>query len=128
MKLKILLPTGVLVDEEVSKVSVEAADGAMTVLPGHIDMTTSLVPGVLSYETPGGAEHFVAAAEGVLVIAGEEVLVSVRKGVRGAELGGLRERIREEFNKLDEREQSARIALGKIEATFVHRFIELGHD
>ena len=128
MKLKILLPTGVLLEEEATKVSLEASDGAMTILPRHIDMTTSVVPGVLTYETPGRGEAFVAVGEGVLVVAGDEVLVSVRKAVRGEELGKLRERIREEFTKLDEHEQSARLALGKIEATFVHRFIELGHE
>jgi len=127
MKLKVLLPTEVLVDEEVRKVSVEAADGALTLLPRHIDMTTALVPGVLAFETPDGREEFAAVADGVLAKCEDEVLVSVRKGVRGTELGELRRRVEEEFRKRDEHEESARIALNKIEATFVHRFIELEH-
>ena len=128
MNLKVLLPTGVLLEEEVRKVSLEASDGALTILPRHIDMTTSVVPGVLSFETSGGAEQFVAVSEGVLVVAGDEVRVSVRKAVRGEALGRLRERVEAEFEKLDEHEQSAKLALNKIEATFVHRFIELEHD
>lgn len=127
MKLKVLLPTEVLVDEEVQKLSVEAADGALTLLPRHIDVTTALVPGVLSFETADGHEAFVAVAEGVLAKCDREVLVSVRKGVCGTELGELRRRVEEEFRKRDDHEESARIALGKIEATFVHRFIELEH-
>ena len=127
MKLKVLLPTEVLLDEEVRKVGVEAADGALTLLPRHIDIATAVVPGVLSFELPGGREEFVAVAEGILVKCEDEVLVSVRRAVRGAELGELRRRVEEEFQKLDEREESARVALNKIEATFVHRFIELEH-
>jgi F-type H+-transporting ATPase subunit epsilon len=127
VKLKVLLPTGVLVDEEVTKVTLEASDGEMTLLPGHIDMTAPVVPGVLSY-VAGGNEQFVAVADGILVVLGDEVLVSVRKGVRGPALGRLRERIDEEFRWRDEHEQQARTALNKMEATFVHRFIELGHE
>jgi len=127
MRLKVLLPTEVLVDEEVRKIGIEAEDGEMTLLPRHIDLTTAMPPGVLSFDLPGGREEFVAIGEGVLVKCGEEVLVSTRKGVRGAELGKLRERVQEEYKKLDERAETARTSLNKIEATFVHRFIELKH-
>ena len=127
MRLKVLLPTEVLVDEQVQKISAEAEDGELTLLPRHIDLTTALSPCVLSFELAGGREEFVAVAEGVLVKRGEEVLVSTRKGVRGAELGKLRERIQEEFEELDERAEIARTSLNKIEATFVHRFVELKH-
>lgn len=127
MRLKVLLPTQVLVDEEVRKIGAEGEDGELTLLPRHIDLTTTLSPSVLSFELPGGREEFVAVGEGVLVKCGQEVLVSTRKGVRGAELGKLRERVQQEFTKLDERAETARTSLNKIEATFVHRFIELKH-
>lgn len=127
MRLKVLLPTGVLVDEEVRKVGAEAADGELTLLPRHIDIATTVVPGVLSFERMNGTEEFVGLSEGVLVMCADEVLVSVRRAIRGTELGRLRQKIEEEFEELDEREESARIALNKIEATFVHRFIELEH-
>lgn len=127
MRLKVLLPTQVLVDEEVRKIGAEGEDGELTLLPRHIDLTTALSPGVLSFELPGGREEFVAVGEGVLVKCGQEVLVSTRKGVRGSELGKLRERVQEEFTNLDERAETARTSLNKIEATFVHRFIELKH-
>ena len=127
MRLKVLLPTNVLVDEEVRKIGADAEDGELTLLPHHIDLTTTLSPGVLSFELADGREEFVAVAEGVLVKCGEEILVSTRKGVRGAELGKLQQRIQEEFTKLDERAETARTSLNKIEATFVHRFVELKH-
>jgi F-type H+-transporting ATPase subunit epsilon len=127
MKLKVLLPTGTLVDEEVRKIGAEAADGALTIRPRHVDLATALAAGVLSYEPATGGERFVAVGEGVLVKCGDEVLVSVRKAARSDELGTLRQRVEADFRDADEREVSARIALNKIEATFVHRFIELEH-
>ena len=127
MKLKVLLPTGTLVDEEVRKIGAEAADGALTIRPRHVDLATALVAGVLSYEPTAGGERFVAVGEGVLVKCGDQVLVSVRKAARSDELGSLRQRVQADFRDADEREVSARIALNKIEATFVHRFIELEH-
>jgi len=127
MKLKVLLPTGVLVDDQISKVSVEAADGALTLLPAHVDFVTALAPGVLAYEPTAGAEAFVAHGEGMLTKVGPDVLVSVRKGVRGTQLGSLREQVEQEFADANEQEDAARAALSKIEATFVHRFIEFEH-
>lgn len=127
MNLKVLLPTGVLLDEQVRKVNVEAGDGELTLLPRHVDMTTTLVPGLLVFETAGGREEFAAVAEGVLVKCGGQVLVSTRRGTRGTELGALRQKIQDEFREQDEQEDEARMALAKIEATFVHRFLELEH-
>ena len=128
MRLKVLVPTGVLVDQEVHRVGLQAADGEMTLLDNHLDLTTALVPGVMSFElTEGGAEGFVALTEGVLVKVGEEVLVSTRRAVRGDQLGQLEQKVREEFRNLDQREESSRTALAKIEATMVNRFIEMQH-
>jgi F-type H+-transporting ATPase subunit epsilon len=127
MNLKVLLPTGVLLHEEVRKVTVEAGDGEMALLPRHVDITTTVAPGVLVFETAGGREEFVAVGEGALVKVGDDVLVSARRGTRGTELGALRQTIQNEFKRQDEQEEEARMALAKIEATFVHRFLELEH-
>lgn len=127
MRLKVMLPTAVLVDEEVRKIGAEAEDGALTILPRHLDLATALGPGVLSYESADGREAFVGLAGGVLVKCGDEVRVSARQGVRGTELGQLRRKIEDEFNAHNAHEAAARTALRKIEATFVHRFIELEH-
>jgi F-type H+-transporting ATPase subunit epsilon len=126
VKLKVLLPTGVLADTEAEKVSFEAADGARTLLERHVDLATALVPGVLIWET-GGQEQLAAVAEGTLVKVGEEVLVSVRRGVRGERLGDLRDKVEEDFRRHSEREEQARASLTKLEATLVHRFMELDH-
>jgi F-type H+-transporting ATPase subunit epsilon len=124
VRLKILLPAEIALDEETSKVTAEAENGSFTLLPRHIDFVAALVPGLLSYES-AGQEVFVAIDEGILVKRGDEVLVSTRGAVRGANLGQLRQTVEEQFKTLDERERKARSAVARIEAGVVRRFTEL---
>jgi F-type H+-transporting ATPase subunit epsilon len=128
MNLKVLLPAEVLVKEEVAKVTAEAANGSFCLLPKHVDFVAALVPGILSFETAGGRETFVAVDEGILVKCGDEVMVSTRNAVRGPDLGQLRRTVEERFKVLDDHEKTARSAMVKIEAGFVRRFLEIqGH-
>jgi F-type H+-transporting ATPase subunit epsilon len=128
MNLKVLLPAEVLVQEEVAKVTAEAHNGSFCLLPRHVDFVAALVPGILSFETAGGREAFVAVDEGILVKCGEEVMVSTRNAMRGPDLGQLRRTVEERFKVLDDREKTARSAMVKIEAGFVRRFLEIqGH-
>ena len=131
MRLKVLLPTRVLLDEEVKKVVAEATNGSFGMLPRHIDFVAPLVPGLLSFVDAGGEEQFLAVDEGMLVKHGTEVLVSTRQAVRGADLGTLRETIDQEFRQLEDREKLTRTALARIESQIVRRFMELSrgsHD
>ena len=126
MRLKVLLPTEVLVDEEVRKVTAEAENGSFCLLPRHIDFVAALAPGLLSFEGAEGNEEFLAVDEGTLVKCGSEVRVSTRNAIRGADLGSLRETSERRFRDLDERERLTRSALAKLETSIVRRFMELG--
>jgi F-type H+-transporting ATPase subunit epsilon len=128
MNLKVLLPTGVLIEEEVTKVIAEAQNGFFCLLPKHVDFAAALVPGILSFETAGAREVFLAVDEGILIKCGEEVLVSTRNAVRGPDLGQLKRTVEQRFKVLNDREKTARSAMVKIEAGFVRRFLEIqGH-
>jgi F-type H+-transporting ATPase subunit epsilon len=126
MRLTVLLPTEILVDEEVAKVVAEAQNGSFCLLPRHIDFVAALVPGLLSFvKTADGAEEFLAADEGLLVKCGPQVLVSTRQAVRGGELGLLRETVEKTFKVLTDQEKRARTALANLEANFIRRFLKL---
>ena len=131
MRLKVLLPTQVLLDEEVRKVVAEATNGSFGMLPRHIDFVAPLAPGLLSFVDAGGEERFLAVDEGMLVKHGTEVLVSTRQAVQGADLGTLRQTIGQEFRQLEDREKLTRTALARLESQIVRRFMELSrgsHD
>ncbi len=125
MNLKILLPTEIFLDEEVSKVTAEARNGSFCLLPEHIDFAAALVPGLLSFKAEEGEEIFLAVDEGVLVKVGQNISVSTRNAVRGPSLGQLRKTIEERFKVLDDREKTARSVMARIEASFVRRFLEV---
>ena len=126
MKLRVLLPSNIEVDEQVHKVTAEGAHGSFVLLHRHADFVADLRPGLLLYETDEG-EGFLAVDGGTLVKCGDEVLVSTANAAHGRDLAALRQSAVETFENLDERERQARAALQKIEADFVRRFIELQH-
>ncbi len=124
MKLRVLLPTHVAVEEDVRKVTAEAVDGSFCLLPRHVDVVAPLVPGILAFEAAAG-ERFLAVNGGLLVKCGDEVLVSTIGAVAGQHLEELEQAVEESFEHLNEREQRVRSAMEKMEADFVRRFIEL---
>lgn len=125
MHLKLLLPTEVLVDEEVKKVIAEAENGHFCLLPRHVDFVASLAPGILSFVSADGVERLVAVDQGMLVKCGASVMVSTFNGVRGTDLRRLRSAVEESFQQLDEHERRARTALARLEASALRRFVAL---
>ena len=125
MRLKILLPTEVLLDQEVGKVLAEGDNGWFCLLPNHQGFVSALVPGILLYTLPDGTERVLAVDEGLLVKCGPEVLVSVREAVQGTNLGSLQRAVEEQFARLDEQEKKARAAAAKLELDLVRRFVQL---
>jgi len=125
MKLKILLPTEVLVDEEVVKVIAEADNGSFCLLPRHVDFVTAIVPGIFSFITPDLVEQFYAVDEGILIKCGQEIMLSIRNAVRGPDLGVLKKTVEKQFVELEDREKMSRSALARLEAGFIRRFMDI---
>ena len=128
MHLKLLLPFGIFTEKrDVLRIVAETHDGSFGLLPHRRDCVAALVPGILIFETAADGEVCVAVDEGVLVKAGPEVLVSVRRAIGGADLGRLRAAVEQEFLALDEQEQSVRVVMAKLESGFLHRFARFQH-
>ncbi|MTW22060.1 F0F1 ATP synthase subunit epsilon [Allochromatium palmeri] len=129
MNLKVLLPFRVFVEiTEVTRLVAETPNGFFGILPRRLDCVAALAPGILIYETVAEGEVYLAVDEGVLVKTGAEVLVSVRRAIRGNDLGQLRATVEQEFLLLDAREQEMRAVMAKLESGFLHRFVSLRHD
>lgn len=124
MRLKVILPMKVLIDQEVTKVVAEAEDGSFGILPKHIDFVAALVQGIVSFESDNG-EEFLAIDEGILVKCASDVMISTRKAVRSKDLGELKKIVENEFKTLDEREKKTRSILAKLEIDFTKRFLKM---
>jgi F-type H+-transporting ATPase subunit epsilon len=125
MNLKILLPFRVFADiKDVSRIVMETSEGAYGLLPQRLDCVTALVPGILTYESD--KVHYIAVDEGVLIKAGDEVLISVRNAIGGADLGKLHESVEKEFKHLEESEKASRSVMAKLESGFMLQLGKFG--
>jgi len=128
MRLKVLLPFQVFVEEaDVSRIVADTPAGSFGLLPHRLDCVAALAPGILVYETAGEGEVCLAVDEGVLVKTGSDVLVSVRRALRGKDLAALRDDVAKQFLAEDEQAQSLRSAMAKVESSFLRRFASFEH-
>lgn len=129
MNLKVLLPFQIFAEKTgVSRIVAESNEGSFGLLPHRLDCVAALVPGILIYETKEDGEVYVAVDEGVLVKAGTDVLVSVRRAVAGTDLAQLHEAVKRDFLTLDEGQQSVRSVLAKMESDFIRRIAAFQND
>ena len=129
MNLKVLLPFQIFAEKTgVARIVAESREGSFGLLPHRLDCVASLVPGILIYETKTEGEVYVAVDEGVLVKTGLDVLVSVRNAIVGTDLGELRDAVERKFMNLNEREQSVRSVMAKMESGFIRRLVDFQHE
>lgn len=126
MRLQVSLPSRILIDMEVRKVGAESMHGSFAILPRHIDFTTSLTPGLVSFTDMAGDEHFLAVDEGVCVKRADALFIATANAIYGPALAELRAAIQAEFRTLDQHERKAQQALARLEADFIRRYLELG--
>lgn len=123
MTVKILLPfTTFDTITDVVRMVVETKQGSFGVLPNRLDCAATLSAGILIYESESEGECFIAVDDGVFVKAGDRVLISVRRAIRGENLESLMTVVEQEFLALDETEKSMQAEMRKLEIGFLRRF------
>lgn len=130
MRLKILLPARVLLDEPVTAVRTASPEGSFMLLPNHVDFASSLSPGILSFRPAEPGENqkndrYAAIGRGILVKRGESILVATRQGVLGDDLAALHETVRRSFARQTGRERDMQTTLARLESSFIQRFVEI---
>ena len=129
MNLRILLPFGVFAEKaNVSRIVADTSHGSFGLLPHRLDCVAALVPGILTYEATDSGTVYVGIDQGVLVKAGAQVTVSVRRAIGGSDLGQLKAAVEREFLKLDEQERNVRTAVAKMESGLMGRLAEFEND
>lgn len=129
MNLRILLPFEVFARlENVSRIIAETLQGSFGLLPHRLDCVAALVPGILSYATPGSGATYLAIDSGLLVKRGDDVCVSVRRAIRGANLNELHQAVVRDYLTLDAQEREMRSVVSKMESALIGRIAELHHE
>jgi len=97
LKLRVTVPTRVVLDREVTYVQAEDPSGRFGILPRHEPYLTAVVSSILVYrykEGGGEREAYIAIRHGVLRVAKEGVEVAVREAHASDDLASLQEEIR----------------------------------
>ena len=129
MNLKILLPFKIFIEtKNVSSITIETSEGSNGMLPQRLDCVAALVPGIFTYEIESESPKYIAVDEGVMIKAGNEVLVSVRNAIGGADLGRLSDMVKKDFNKQNEEKIQVRSVTAKLEGGFIYSFDKIRKD
>lgn len=118
-------PSGVVLEEDASKIRAESIVGHFTLLERHVDTVAALRAGIVEVVNRQGDENFLAVNGGILLKVGDQVLISTPQAIRSESLPDLRRSVDEVFHKNDEREKKTRTAMARIEAGMVRKFLEL---
>ena len=127
MRLQICHPSEIFINIEVNKVVAESPSGSFCILPRHIDIVMALVPGILAYFNDAGEESFLAINGGIMVKQEDKLLIATRMAIKG-ELGTLKKKVEEFMDEVDEKEKKTLSSLARLEADFIHRFLEVGKN
>ena len=126
MQVKILLPHQVFAElTDVSSLVIDTPKGSFGILPNRLDCITPLVPGILTYQTGNQDSHYIAIDEGIFVKTGKQVMISVRRAIKGNSLDELKKTVELEFLNLDQAQQELRSVLAKLESGFLKQFSAL---
>ncbi len=129
MRLVIVSPYAVVVDEDVVHVRAEDTSGAFGILDRHADLLTALTVSVLTYRRKDGKECFVAVRGGLLTVSGRDrVEVLTREAMWGEELGQLKGEVVARFRRTAAEEERAQRDAKKLEGALLRRVSDFVHD
>lgn len=124
MRLRIITPLAVVVEEEVVAVRAEDDSGSFGMLPGHADFLTSLAISVVGWQQSNGARRYCAVRRGMLSITGgEEVAVATREAIVGDDLATLDSAVLDRFRADIEQERSERIESFRLQLNAIRRIV-----
>lgn len=111
MKLRIMTPLAVLVDEDgVRALRAEDASGSFGILPRHADFLTSLAISVVDWEGRDGTRRYCAVRRGVLTVSGgQDIAIATREAVLGEDLTTLAETVLSRFRADVEAERTEHV-------------------
>jgi F-type H+-transporting ATPase subunit epsilon len=86
IKLKIVTPEKVLLEDEVSQVSVSTAMGQITILPNHLPLVSKLVSGEIVVKKNSHEEDLMAVSGGLIEVLPDQVVILADTAERAEEI------------------------------------------
>jgi F-type H+-transporting ATPase subunit epsilon len=86
IKFEIVTPERVVLKEEITQITLPTKVGEITVLPDHIPLVSSLVPGVIHVKKRNGEDEIMSISGGFLEILKDKVVILADTAERAEEL------------------------------------------
>jgi F-type H+-transporting ATPase subunit epsilon len=124
VRLRIVTPLAVVVDEDALAVRAEDATGSFGILPGHADFLTHLAISVVGWKRNDGSRRYCAVRRGMLSISdGHGVAVATREAIVGDDLATLDSSVLKRFRADIEQERSERFESLQLQINAVRRIV-----
>ena len=123
MRLRIITPLSVVVDEEADSLRAEDASGSFGLLAGHAPLLTALAISIVSWQRVD-ARRFCAVRGGVLTVtAGTSVVVTTREAVTGDDLATLDAQVLARYRADADAEQVEQVETVRLQMNVIRRMV-----
>jgi F-type H+-transporting ATPase subunit epsilon len=86
IKFEIVTPERVVLKEEITQITVPTKMGEITVLPNHIPLVASLLPGVVHMKKKDGQDEIISVSGGFLEVLKDKVVILADTAERAHEI------------------------------------------
>lgn len=123
MRLRIVTPLSVVVDEKAESLRAEDASGSFGIRPGHAPFLTALAVSIVSWKS-AGRERFCALRGGVLTVSGgSTVAIATREAVVGDDLTTLDTEVLAWFRSEADEERVEHVETMRLQLHAIRRMI-----
>lgn len=85
LHLEVITPTKIVLSEEVDEITINTANGEITILPNHIPLLSKLVPGEMAIKNNGKISYF-AVMGGFLEVSKNNISILSDYAVRASDI------------------------------------------
>jgi len=124
MRLRLLTPTDIVLEQEVIHVTAEDVTGSLGIRPGHTPLVTPLTRGIVTARAPGGGETYVAIDGGAMLVNDDVVQIVSRQAVASPDLTHLERDVLTQFEKQASEDRTNRVAFEKMRLSLMRRVLE----
>ncbi|WP_339859584.1 F0F1 ATP synthase subunit epsilon [Thalassospira alkalitolerans] len=123
MRLEIITPLSIIVDEEIESLRAEDDSGSFGILPGHAPFLTALSISIVSWRV-ADKDRFCAVRKGVMTVSGKtNVAIATREAVTGDDLSTLDEEVLLRFQSEADEERVEHVEAMRLQMHAIRQMI-----
>jgi len=127
VKLRIITPLSIVVDDDIDSLRAEDASGSFGILPGHAPFLTALAISIVSWRKAQG-ERFCALRGGVMTVGGAtapttQIDIATREAVAGDDLATLDREVLARFQSDADEERTEHVETMRLQLNAIRRMV-----